>query len=195
MEYGYQNFENPPDQTTGSLEFTKAEWKADNSRIEADGKGVTGQIVIIYNAGSGSQLGAVSVDNEGKWRFRQENPSSIPLRLKASSGSQTVFRDVANAPEPVEPEPPVGDDRFELKKAEWRADRREFKVEGEGTPGNDVEIYNATTDNKIRKVTVKLDGKWKFSIKRPATVACTVRVVCMGLAVDRAVKNAPGGCV
>ena len=195
VEYGYQNYENPPDQTTGSLEFTRVEWKADNFRIEADGNGVTGQIVIIYNADSGSQLGAVSVDQEGKWTFRQENPSPIPLKLKASSGSQTVFRDVANAPEPADPEPPVGDDRFELKKAEWRARRREFKVEGEGTPGNVVDIYNATTDNKIGKVTVDSDGIWKLAIKRPATVACTVRVVCMGLAVDRAVKNAPGGCV
>ena len=106
-----------------------------------------------------------------------------------------MFRDVTNAPEPAEPEPPVGDDRFELKKAEWRARRREFKVEGEGTPGNVVEIYNATTDNKIGKVTVKLDGIWKLAIKRPNTVACAVRVVCMGLAVDRTVKNAPGGCV
>jgi hypothetical protein len=137
-------------------------------------------------------MGAVTVDSVGKWRFRQVDPSPIPHRLKAVSGSQTLVYDVANVPLTGGD---TGDDNFELKKAEWRADKLEFKVQGEGTVGNVVDVFNATSNMKIGKATVNSDGKWKMVIKKPTVVACKVRVIYQGEAFTRDVKNAPGGCV
>lgn len=199
IEYDYKLYEKSlpdnPDPTEpptepggGSLVLTKAVWEAERNRINVEGDGTAGQIVTIFNADTGTQLGAVSVDSTGKWQFLQVDPSPIPNRLRIVSGGQTVFSDVANVPA-------GGDDNFELTKAEWRADRRRFQVEGLGTKGSIVEIFNASSNNKIGKVTVNSVGKWRLVIRRPATVPCTVRAVCNGQSIAKDVKNAPGGCV
>jgi hydrogenase small subunit len=205
IEYSYEHFdkpveeepnpeETPPEPTDGSLVMTKAVWEATKNRINTEGKGIVGQIVTISNADTGTQMGAVTVDSVEKWRFRQVDPSPIPHRLKAVSGSQTLVYDVANVPLTGD-DKPLNDDKFELKKAEWRADKREFKVEGEGTVGNVVDIFNATSNNKIGKATVNSESKWKLVVKQPSVVACKIRAVCQGQALTRDVKNAPGGCV
>ena len=115
LEYEYNNFEKPvtedpnpaepnqtntpdPEATTGSLEISKAEWNEDRSRIETKGAGDVGQIVTLYNRDTNTQLGAVNVNSRGKWKFNQKNPSPIPQSIKVTSGSQTVYGDVANAP-------------------------------------------------------------------------------------------------
>jgi hydrogenase small subunit len=109
IEYTYKDFENsnpedpdsgdqePEESTNSSLIFKKAEWKAEISKLVVNGKGDFGQIVTIYNAESGDQLGAVSINQLGRWKFRQKNPSPIPMRLKAVSGNQVAYSDVANA--------------------------------------------------------------------------------------------------
>jgi len=236
VQYGYQDFQKPapsqqpdpqtnpqqnpqpdpqtnpqpdpqPTPSAGPLLFTKAKWEVDKSRLKAEGKGEAGRIVTIFNADSGSQLGAVSVDRSGKWKFKQRRPAPIPRRLQASSGGQTVFSDVANAPAAASTPDAASsqgssgtstaavDNRFKLKKAEWRADKRELKVKGEGTAGTVVEVYNGSTGSRLGKVTIDSDEEWKLVIKRPAPVPCTVRVVAKGLTVTQAVKKAPGDCV
>lgn len=200
LEYEYKQFDKsgPEDPSTdpenGPLSFTRAEWEAENVRLRAEGKGLSGQIVTISDADSGIQLGAVSVDSTGDWRFIQSNPSSVPLRLSASSAGQTIFSDVANAPVDP-PEPPPADDAFEVNKVEWNSRRQQLKIEGKGTAGTVVSIYNASTNNKLAKVETNSRGKWKWSIRRPVTVPCTVRVVYQNTSVNQAVQNAPGGCV
>lgn len=109
LEYEYKDFQKPvtedpnpsspePEPTAGSLEFTKAEWQEDRSRLKVLGKGDVGQIVTVYDGDFNTLLGAVSVNTYGKWKFIQKNPSPIPRRLKAISGNQAVFSDVANVP-------------------------------------------------------------------------------------------------
>lgn len=90
----------PEEPTSGSLRFRKAEWNDERSRLIVRGQGDVGQIVTIYDANSGAQLGAVSVNQYGIWKFRRRNPAPIPNRLKAVSGSQIAYSDVANAPIP-----------------------------------------------------------------------------------------------
>jgi hydrogenase small subunit len=88
----------PEEPTSGSLRFRKAEWNDEKSQLIVRGQGDVGQIVTIYDANSGEQLGAVSVNKYGIWKFRRRNPAPIPSRLKAVSGSQVAYSDVANAP-------------------------------------------------------------------------------------------------
>jgi hypothetical protein len=56
------------------------------------------QIVSIYNAESGSLLGAVAVNELGKWKLRYNKPFPIPLKLLAKSGSGTIFGEVSILP-------------------------------------------------------------------------------------------------
>lgn len=86
--------EPPTEPPTGSLSVTKVEWIARRDTIVAEGTGDVGQIVTIYNADTGRQLGAVSVSGSGIWRFRQKNVSPAPQRLRVTSGSQEVFYDI-----------------------------------------------------------------------------------------------------
>ena len=111
LEYEYKHFEKPivedpeptapepePEPTTGSLKFRRAEWVESRSKVLIKGYGDTGQIVIIYDADTNTQLGAVSVNTYGKWSLRLKNPSIVPQRLKAKTGNQVVFSDVKNTP-------------------------------------------------------------------------------------------------
>lgn len=192
LEYEYKEFEKPPtegpDTDQGTLLFNRAEWIAADTMLIAQGQGVAGQIVTIYNAESGTQIGAVSVNQSGLWTLRQENLSPIPGRLQAVSGSLSVVKDVANVPI-------TDNDAFALKRAVWREDKGKLRVVGIGNSGAVVEVFNNTTGASLGQATVDAAGKWKLVLKNPATVSCSVKVVCNGKVSTRAVKNAPGNCV
>lgn len=141
IEYSYKQFdksatdnpnsgENPPEQTDGSLVFTMAVWDAGKNRVKVKGKGIAGQIVIISNADSGLQLGAVSVDSSGKWRYYQKNPPSIPNRLLAFSNGQTVSYDVFNIPVREE-------DHSKRKKSKWRTEKKDHDRKTDREEEND----------------------------------------------------------
>ena len=107
LEYEYKNFEKPiteepnppePEPSAGSLEISRAVWREDLSKLVVKGNGDAGQIVSVYNRDTNTLLGAVSVKSDGKWKFRLENPSPIPRRVKAKSGSQKASKRVAKAP-------------------------------------------------------------------------------------------------
>ena len=68
-----QSPEPQPEPGSGSLVIKEAVWKGEDSKLEVKGKGDAGKIVTIYNDETGRQLGGVSIDREGKWRFRQKN--------------------------------------------------------------------------------------------------------------------------
>jgi hydrogenase small subunit len=112
LEYEYKHFEKPapedpnppePDPTTGSLEISRAVWQEDFTipRLVVKGTGEPGQIVTVYNrrlSARDTQLGAVTVNSDGNWKFVLRNPSTIPSRVKVKSGSQKAIRKVAHAP-------------------------------------------------------------------------------------------------
>lgn len=110
LEYDYQLFEKPapqeppqadpqpdpqPEPTpVSTLSVTMAEWLSSRATLKVEGKGDIGAIVVIANAETGVQLGAVSVDSTGKWRFSQRRPKPVPKKLQVTSASQVVLADV-----------------------------------------------------------------------------------------------------
>lgn len=110
LEYGYQPYEKPapqeppqpdpqpdpqPEPTpVTTLSVTRAEWQKSRATLIAEGKGDIGAIVVINNAETGVQLGAVSVNSRGIWRFSRKNPKPVPKRLRVTSANQTVLAEV-----------------------------------------------------------------------------------------------------
>lgn len=196
VEYGYSEYSkpdqeppetsNPPEPAT-ALQVTKSEYVAEKKELRVDGKGVGGSIVQVEDADSGAVMGAVSVAADGRWKFRFKEPKPVPQRIKAKSGGETVIV-------PVKLVSAV-DNGFDIAKAEWRADRSELKVEGSGKAGGSVSVYVAATGALLGKATVKLDGKWRVSVKNPAAVPCQVAAASGNQQASRAVKNAPAGCL
>ncbi|MGB3212972.1 MAG: hydrogenase small subunit [Desulforhopalus sp.] len=105
-EYEYKEYqklsnenENPGDSeqkpSSSTLQFSKAHWDTRSAKLKVEGKGIAGQIVSIYNADTGTLLGAVSVNESGKWKLRYKDPSPVPRRLLAKSGSESVFSELS----------------------------------------------------------------------------------------------------
>lgn len=113
LEYGYAAYEKPvaqeptpgdtsphpqidpqPEPSTGSLSILKAEWQKSRDRLTVLGKGEIGAIVIVSDATTGVQFGAVSVNSQGTWRFRRKNLKSVPKRVQADSVQQFAVAEV-----------------------------------------------------------------------------------------------------
>ncbi len=109
VEYRYEPFEkqaptDPPTDTTqpdplpetgsGSLSIKEAVWKKEGGQLTVNGEGPAGQIVTLYEDTSSRQFGAVTVDQEQRWKFRQRRVRPAPTRLKAVCGSLTAFSNV-----------------------------------------------------------------------------------------------------
>lgn len=104
LAYDYRLFEKPaPDPQPSpqpepapvtTLSVTRAEWQRSRATLVAEGKGDKGAIVVIANADTGVQLGAVSVNSRGIWRFSQRNPKPVPSKLRVTSANQVVVAEV-----------------------------------------------------------------------------------------------------
>lgn len=97
-EFGESQSVTAPDQSSDYLQFTKQIWDPQKCRLKVAGRGKANQIVSIYNAESGSLLGAVAVNELGKWKLRYNKPFPIPLKLLAKSGNGTVFGEMSILP-------------------------------------------------------------------------------------------------
>lgn len=112
LEYKYSNYTKPapeqpqpgdpnpgeptdPQPPQGSLSVISAKWDRRRKQLIVTGKGEKGRIVTIYNAGTGAQLGAVSVNRLNRWRFRQQKPRSVPKKVRVVCGSQRLVVKVA----------------------------------------------------------------------------------------------------
>lgn len=111
LEYKYSTYTKPvpeqsqpqepnPGQSTnpqppqGSLTLTTAVWNREKKDLTVTGKGDKGKIVIVYNADSGAQLGAVSVNSRGSWQFRQRKPRVVPKRVRVACNGQSLETNV-----------------------------------------------------------------------------------------------------
>ena len=86
------------DGATKTFRIKKAEWSVEKLELKVEGEGKFGNMVDVSEASTGARLGMVSVDTEGKWKFRQKNPVSVPRRIGAESNGIWKERDVLNAP-------------------------------------------------------------------------------------------------
>ena len=103
IEYAYADYEKPAEDGTPDsgtpLELTEAKWEADDSELKVKGRGNTGSVVMISNAGTGAILGSATVNSDGKWKFKLENPSAVPCLVKVASEGQFMEKAVKDAPE------------------------------------------------------------------------------------------------
>jgi hypothetical protein len=93
----------PADDGTGIIGATKpfrikkAEWEFDKLELKVEGEGKFKAFVRIFDVSTGAMLGKVAVDADGKWNFRQKNPASVPVRIRAGSRGIWKEKNVANA--------------------------------------------------------------------------------------------------
>jgi len=189
VEYEYKDYQPPAD--PASVRITRAEFRDDRSELIVDGEGYGYSTVTVENADTAAVLGTVAIDSDGKWGFRHNNPSPVPGRVRAKCGD-AVEISIVNT---VIPDVDEEDDDFEIKKCEWRRDKKELKVEGEAGSGAAVTILNASTDKRLGTVKADSEGKWKFKMRRPSPIPCRVRTLCNGHVLEKDVKNAPANCV
>jgi len=98
VSYEYKLYDSTQDSTgttgPGILTVTGAQWNQQTSTLTVNGDGEPGQIVVLSNADTGDQIGAVSVNSSGGWNFRQKNTSPIPTQLSVTSFGDTVLYSV-----------------------------------------------------------------------------------------------------
>lgn len=92
---------------------------------------------------------------------------------------------------PDEETPPAGDD-LTIKKAEWVAEKKELRVEGETDSGSIVTVKNAQTGAMLGAVSADGEGKWRYREKEVEPVPARVRAETGGTVVEMDVNNAPG---
>ena len=97
VEKDVKNAPQPVEVEPEILEIKEAEWEKEDQQLEVEGKGTAGLVVLIANARTGERLATVTVDPEGKWRFKARL-SSAPCRVLAECGSRSVEKAVENAP-------------------------------------------------------------------------------------------------
>jgi len=92
---------NADNNSGGNAEFRidEAKWDARKNRIEVKGRGADGETVTVTNAGNINIVIGDDVVDGDKWRVRDENPASVPCRVRAEqSDGQSAEMDVSNAP-------------------------------------------------------------------------------------------------
>ncbi len=81
---------------------------------------------------------------------------------------------------------------FTIEEAKWDAKKNSLTVKGKGDNSNTVTVSNADTTAFIGDARVR-GSKWRFSLRKPATVPCRVRgEQSDGQSAEMDVSNAPG---
>ncbi len=86
-----------------------------------------------------------------------------------------------------------------ISRAEWDKSDRKLLISGAGVPNNaSVKIVNASTRASLGTTKAEDDGRWKFTLEKPAVVPCKVAVEVtkdgQSGSAERAVSNAPSTC-
>ena len=91
------------------FKIKRAEWDSEKSRLVVRGEGRDDRQVIVTNAANSVVIGSDEVDDE-KWRVVQNNPSSVPCRVRATQADgQSSERDVSEAPDDCDAGSPGGE--------------------------------------------------------------------------------------
>jgi len=101
---------------SGKFKIKEAKWNSEKLKLKVKGKGKEGLTVTLSNADSSNILGTNNIDDDDKWKFKIQNPSSVPCRVRAQqSDGEITEKDVEDAPDdcdgggpPPPPPPPIG---------------------------------------------------------------------------------------
>ena len=83
---------------------------------------------------------------------------------------------------------------FELTRAEWRGDRSELLISGQGRSGATVQVYDSETSALVATAVVASNGLWNITIAQPSTIPCNISAESRGQTLQRDVDNAPDSC-
>ncbi|MBI4773246.1 MAG: hydrogenase small subunit [Deltaproteobacteria bacterium] len=175
------------------FEFIKAEWRNDTKELRLEGKASPGSNVQLFDAYSGDLLGSAVAASDGKWKSTRKDPRPVPCRVRADCGSTSLEMAVKDAPSNCGSVGP-GALPFEFKKAEWRKDNKELRLEGNASQGSNVRLFDAYSGNLLGSAKAASDGKWKLSLHDPRPVPCRVRADCGVETFEKSVKDAPVDC-
>jgi len=82
------------------------------------------------------------------------------------------------------------DGPVDVKKAEWRGDRMQLRVEGEHAPARaTVVVRDAVSDTELGRTSARSDGDWSLRMASPEPVPCRVRVAIGGEMGERKVEK------
>jgi len=84
-----------------TFSIKKAEWSVEKLELKVEGEGRFGAMVDVLDASTETLLGKIAVDAYGKWKFRQKNPLSVPVRIRAGSNGIWREKNVLNAPQAI----------------------------------------------------------------------------------------------
>ncbi len=81
------------------FQIKESKWDRGDHELVAKGEGAKRRATVtLRSAASGTVIGSVRADKEGKWKFKKENPAVIPCDLSAESGNKSSTKRVTNAP-------------------------------------------------------------------------------------------------
>jgi len=81
-----------------TFQISDATWSDEKNRLEVNGKGINNLTVTLSNASTSLLLGSDIVASE-EWRVKNDSPSSVPCRVRATqSDGVSDEKNVSNAP-------------------------------------------------------------------------------------------------
>jgi len=80
------------------LSLAKAEWKAREATLVAEGRAPARARVALRDATSGAPLAVTTADREGEWEIELRPVGAVPCRVRADAGGRTASVAVRHAP-------------------------------------------------------------------------------------------------
>ena len=158
------------------LRLGSASWDSKTSALELKGEGSKGAAVVARNADTGEELGSVRVHTDAKFYLDIVNPSAVPCRVQVESGSEQSEMAVMYAPADCEDGsgPVASPTPVVISKAEYGTNKQ-LKIEGSGPAGLTHTIRDQD-GNVVASPTADAYGSWKYQVRKPRKVPCSVTV-------------------
>jgi subtilisin family serine protease len=177
-----------PSNCAAGYRLKKAEWKAQDKKLEFELFSTAGADVSVADAFTGEVVASGQFDSLSRFKVTLTNPGAIPCDIVATSDGVDISASVLNAPENC-----VGP--FRQKKAEWKDRDKKLEFEFFSTPGDAVTIFDAFSGQTVATGQFGNDAKFKLALTNPGMIPCDIRAESEGSTLESPVLNAPANCV
>jgi len=167
---------------SSALSIKKAEWRAEDLRLQVEGKGTVLAEISVLDADSGNLLGKSVVDRFASWKMDIKPLVQPPARVRAESNGEAVVSTVAGAGSSTP---------LQIIRAEWRSDTLALRAEGKAARGKIVTLRDAYAGTFLASLTAASDGKWVFKITNPKPIPTRIRAESENAAAEMDVAGAP----